>query len=192
VEYNGEDYFILFQKGEERGFDYFFKLYYKPLVHFAYTFLGNTEAAEDIACESFLKLWEKRASIGSMLAIKPYLYAVVRNACIDILRKQKHQNAYTAYIKKTERDFQVDTSQNIIISESMHQVHLAVQRLPAKYQQVFKMLYVEGKEVKDIATELNLPLSTVKSQKTRTLELLRKELPHLGFLLPFLLLSVAN
>jgi RNA polymerase sigma-70 factor, ECF subfamily len=192
VEHSAEDYFLLFQKGEERGFDYFFQLYYKPLVHFAYTFLCNTEAAEDIACDSFLKLWEKRASIGSKLAIKPYLYAVVRNACIDILRKQKHQNAYTAYIKKTERDFQVDTSQNIIISESMHQVHLAVQRLPAKYQQVFKMLYVEGKEVKDIATELNLPLSTVKSQKTRTLELLRKELPHLGFLLPFLLLSVAN
>jgi RNA polymerase sigma-70 factor, ECF subfamily len=192
VEYNAEDYFILFQKGEERGFDYFFQLYYKPLVHFAYTFLGNTEAAEDVACDSFLKLWEKRASIGSILAIKPYLYAVVRNGCIDILRKQKHQNAYTAYIKKTEKDFQDDASHNIIISESMQQVHLAVQRLPARYQQVFKMLYLEGKEVKDIATELNLPLSTVKSQKARTLELLRKELPHLGYLLPFLLLTVAN
>jgi DNA-directed RNA polymerase specialized sigma24 family protein len=45
------------------------------------------------------------------------------------------------------------------------------------------MLYVEGKEIKEIAKELNLPLSTVKSQKARTLQLLRKQLPHLGILI---------
>jgi RNA polymerase sigma-70 factor (ECF subfamily) len=65
----------------------------------------------------------------------------------------------------------------------MHQVFLAVQNLPPKYQQLFNLLYVQGKEVKEIALELNLPLSTVKSQKGRTLELLRKQLPHLGILI---------
>jgi RNA polymerase sigma factor (sigma-70 family) len=71
----------------------------------------------------------------------------------------------------------------------MQQVFLAVQNLPGKYRQVFPMFYVEGKEIKDIAKELNLPLSTIKSQKARTLELLRKQLPHLGCFIILLLHS---
>ena len=165
--------------------DYFFHLLYKPLVHFACTFLNSTEASEDIAEDSFLKLWERRDSIESLSSVKPFLYAVVRNRCIDLLRKQKHQSAYISHLKKTGEELAPDVSHSIIISESMHQVYLAIQNLPAKYKRIFNMLYVEGKEIKEIALELNLPLSTVKSQKQRALELLKKQLPHLGFLLIF-------
>lgn len=139
--------------------------------------------AEDVAEDSFVKLWERRESITSESAIKPYLYASVKNACIDILRKQKHQKAYEAHLQKLPLQVSTDITQKIITAEAMHQVYLSVQNLPSKYQQIFNMIWVQGKEVKDIALELNLPLSTVKSQKARTLELLRKQLPHLGILL---------
>lgn len=183
VDYTAEDNFIFFREGEEQGFNYFFHLHYKPLVHFAYTFLNNTESAEDITEDTFLKLWQKRETIESVSSIKPWLYATVRNNCIDVLRKQKNGAAYNNYIKKLPPQFAPDVTQSIIISESMHQVFLAVQNLPPKYQQLFNLLYIQGKEVKEIALELNLPLSTVKSQKARTLQLLRKQLPHLGILI---------
>jgi RNA polymerase sigma-70 factor (ECF subfamily) len=183
ADYTAEDYFYSFQQGEEGGFNYFFHLHYKPLLHFAYTFLNNTDAAEDVVEDSFLKLWQRRQTIEAPASIKPYLYATVRNRCIDVLRRQQHGAAYTAHIKKQPLQLAPDVTHNIIISESMHQVFLAVQNLPPKYQQLFNLLYVQGKEVKEIALELNLPLSTVKSQKGRTLELLRKQLPHLGILI---------
>ena len=178
--HTAEDYFFFFKEGEEKGFNYFFHLYYKPLVHFAHTFLNNTESAEDITEDSFLKLWEKREVIASATAVKPYLYAIVRNRCLDVLRRQKHQTAYISQLKKSPIPLAADITHNIIISESMHQVYLALQSLPSKYQKIFNMLFVEGKEIKEIALELNLPLSTVKSQKARVLELLKKQLPHLG------------
>jgi RNA polymerase sigma-70 factor (family 1) len=172
--------FPSFQQGEEQGFNYFFHLYYKPLVHFAQTFLKQTEASEDVVEDGFVKLWQKRESIQSASAIKAYLYKTVRNACIDILRKQVHRDAYVVHINKSPKEFAPDTTQNIITVEAMHQVYTAVQNLPSKYKKVFNMLYVQGKEVKDIATELNLPLSTVKTHKSKALELIRKQLPQLG------------
>lgn len=184
--HSAEDYFFFFKEGEEQGFNYFFHLYYKPLVHFAHSFLKDADSAEDMAGDSFLKLWEKRETIASASAVKPYLYAIVRNRCLDVLRKQKHQTAYITHLNKSPQEFAPDITHNIIISESMHQVYHALQSLPSKYQKIFNMLYVEGKEIKEIALELNLPLSTVKSQKARVLELLKKQLPHLGGLIVLL------
>lgn len=182
-----EDYLPSFKKGEEKGFDYFFHLYYKPLVHFAFTIVPNIETAEDVVEDSFIQLWEKRQLISQASGIKPYLYASVRNRCIDFLRKQSHSNLYLNHLKKLPPEFAADHSQKIIISEAMHQVFLAVQNLPPKYQKVFKMIYVEEKEIKEIAVELNLPVSTIRSQKTKVLELLKNQLPHLGLFIFFLI-----
>jgi RNA polymerase sigma-70 factor (family 1) len=180
-----EQPFLSFQQGEEAGFNHYFHLYYKPLLHFAFSILHRQELAEDVTEESFIKLWSKKENIISESAIKPYLYASVRNACIDVLRKERHINTYKKHIQKAPVSFAEDDTQKIITSEAMHQVYLAVQNLPSKYKQIFNMLWVQGKEVKDISLELNLPLSTVKSQKARALELLKKQLPHLGILLLF-------
>jgi RNA polymerase sigma-70 factor (family 1) len=183
LEHNAYNYFLSFQQGEEQGFNYFFHSYYKPLVHFAQTFLKQTEAAEDVVEDCFVKFWEKRENISSASGIKPYLYKTVRNTCINLLRKQVHRDAYVVHINKSPKEFAPDTTQNIITAEAMHQVFLALQNLPFKYKKVFNMLYVEGKEVKDIAAELNLPLSTVKTHKSKALELIRKQLPQLGGLI---------
>lgn len=180
---NGIENFLSFQQGEERGFNYFYNLYYKPLVHFAFTLVKNTGEAEDIVEDSFVKFWQKRTGIEKLQGVKSWLYTTVRNASFNVLEKQNNRKAYAAQLKNFPPATLPDIQQNIIIAESMHQVYLALQNLSPKYQQVFKMLYVEGREVKDIAKELNLPLSTVKSQKAKTLELLRKQLPHLGILM---------
>jgi RNA polymerase sigma-70 factor (family 1) len=179
-DHDSQNYFLLFQQGEEQGFNYFFHLHYKHLVHFACAIIKDKEVAEDVVEDSFVKLWEKRETLSSASSIKPYLFTCVRNGCINLLRHQKHQEAFKVYVQKSPVEVSADVTQKIIASESMHQVYLAVQNLPSKYRKIFNMLWVQGKEVKDIALELNLPLSTVKSQKARTLELIRKQLPHLG------------
>ena len=189
VDYSAEDHFLSFKKGEEGGFNYFFHLYYKHLVHFALTFLKQTSIAEDVVGDCFLKFWEKRESIASLSSVKPYLFTSVRNRCLDVLRKEVHADNYTIHITKLPREVTPDLTQKLITAEAMHQVYLALQNLPDKYQQLFRMIYVEGKEMKEIAKELNLPLSTLKSQKARTLELLRRQLPHLGYLLAFFFLK---
>jgi RNA polymerase sigma-70 factor (ECF subfamily) len=131
--------------------------------------------------DCFVRLWEKRELIESANAVKPYLYTSVRNRCLDVLRKQGHSKIYEAHLKRAPEEFAPDHVQAIIVAESMFQVYLAVEKLPGKYKRVFDMFYLHGRELMDIASELDLPLATVKSRKKRTLEILRAQLPHLGF-----------
>jgi RNA polymerase sigma-70 factor (ECF subfamily) len=187
--YTAEDYFLLFQQGEEQGFNYFFGKLYEPLVHFAFTFLNDKSEAEDIVEDSFVKFWQRRAEIERAGAVKSYLYTIVRNACLDVITRKKYARSYVLHIERSPESFTPDVQHKIIISESMHQVYLALKTLPPKCRQVFTMLYVQGKPVKEIAEELQLSVSTVKSHKATALKLLRKQLPHLGCLLFMMLFA---
>ena len=70
-----------------------FKQLYRPLCVYAMHYLkGNTEAAEDIVQDCFIKYWQSRPDNG-----RAFLYVSVRNACIDYLRRQ-HPEANIAAI----------------------------------------------------------------------------------------------
>ena len=61
-----------------------FRTYYRPLCLYALHYLGDTNAAEDVVQESFTALWQQEKAIQS---VKAWLYAAVRNRCIDVLRR---------------------------------------------------------------------------------------------------------
>ncbi|MGC1631374.1 MAG: sigma-70 family RNA polymerase sigma factor, partial [Gelidibacter sp.] len=62
----------------------------------------------------------------------------------------------------------------------------ALDRLPLKCRKVFEMSCLDGMKYKDIAQELNISLITVKSQRARAIELLKKQLKNNPHLLLFL------
>ncbi len=84
-----EKKFVSFQKGEERGFDFFFNEYYACLSFFAFKILRHDAEAQDVVSDSFVKLWERRKMIDKTGSIKSYLYTTVKNACVDILRRRE-------------------------------------------------------------------------------------------------------
>lgn len=183
MEHSVEDYFFLFQKGEERGFDYFYHEHFRPLLHFALSILNEQCLAEDVLEDCFVKLWEKRLTIESAATIKPYLYTAVRNTCINLLKREKHKSRYAAHARNTDDQFETDVTRKIITSESMQQVYNAIETLPPKHRKLIKMIYLEEKKLKEVASELNLSLSTVKNQKAKAIQLLKEQLPNLSLLL---------
>jgi RNA polymerase sigma-70 factor (family 1) len=183
LEHSAEDYFLFFQKGEERGFDYFYHQYFRPLLHYALSILHEQNLAEDVLEDCFVKLWEKRVTIEGAATIKPYLYTAVRNTCINLLNREKHKSRYITHVKTTEEQFETDVTHRIITSESMQQVFKAIETLPPKQRKLIKMIYLEEKKLKEVASELNLSLSTVKNQKAKAIQLLKEQLPNLSFFL---------
>ena len=133
-----------------------------------------------ITDDAFLKLWERREMLGQAGSIRAWLYTTVRNGCIDHLRREKRKRAYISEAKSTNDTEDQPTEHRIIEAETLYQVYKALETLPRKCGQVFKMYYLEEKSLQEIADEMKISLSTVKSQKGRALELLRKKLPHLG------------
>ena len=178
-------YFLSFQYGEEKGFNFFFRTYYEPLSWFATSLLHDEEMAKDLVEECFIRFWEKRKSIKYAKAVKSYLYTSVRNACLEFLKKQKKVQAASKDFLYLSAGCEKPAIHFIIESEVYSETHRALKTLPPQCRKVIQMLYVEGKGYQEIASELDLSIRTIKNHRTRGLALLQKSLAGALLLLLF-------
>lgn len=186
--YNANEYALAFQRGEEKGFDFFFRELFPSLCFFANRMLNNKCEAEDIASYAFIKIWKRHSQFDNTKNIRSYLYQIVRNDCLKFLQ-QSSRTAATQNEIKYLATINVDDNceADIIRAEFFHELYKAVNNLPSECRRVFKMLYIEGKTVREIAQELKLSPSTIKTQKARGLAVLKKKFIYSSSIL-FLLL----
>ena len=76
------------QTDENINFDDLFRYNYRPLCLYALHYLQDADLSEDIVQESYAALWEKLQEGAHVLNRKSYLYMMVRNRCLDHLRKK--------------------------------------------------------------------------------------------------------
>lgn len=181
----------LLNSGDAKAVSFLMDHYYRALALFAQKITGSPETAADIAEESMIKVWENRGHFASFAAIKKYLYQCARNACFNELklggRRERRHEEYTRRQEPSE-DFVLN---EIIRADVMAEIYTAIEELPEKMGQVFKMAYIEGLSNGEIADQLTLSIHTVKNQKTRALELLRLQLQGKEHLLSLLLMLIA-
>ena len=168
-----------FHRGDEKGLAYFYKSFHPILSLYAFKYVDNHSIAEEIASEAFVKTWKMYAKLDSFGAIRAYLYKIVYRDSINSLNhKQKRE--------KLQRDSQPLTVDNytpfdhLVRSEAYRIVHNSLKDLPSGQRKVTMMYYLEGKSTGQIAKELNLHPSTIKTQKDKGLEALRKKLRDQG------------
>lgn len=172
------DYVASFQRGEEKGFTFFFNKHYPALTYYAYRKLNDVETAEDVVKESFIKIWERHSTFTHPKVIMSWLYTTVRNGCLNKMQQRARMiQAENKFVD--EESYEKSYMHDIIRAELIAEIHLAYNSLPTACRQIFKMLYLQGKTIKEVAEELELSISTIKNQKARALGLLRKRLSHL-------------
>jgi len=168
-------YIHAFTSGDIKGFNYFFELHYRAICYFAASLLKDETAAEEIADDAFIKLWERHTLYTTPQAIKAFLYRTTRNAAIDVMRRKKtHTLLYKEFHYHTETTAP-SILQHIIRAETLARVYAAFDILPAKCKEVFTRLYIEGKSYEETAKEMQLSINTVRNHKMRALSLLRRE-----------------
>jgi RNA polymerase sigma-70 factor (family 1) len=178
-----EKRFVSFQKGEEKGFDFFFKEYYASLSFFAFKILNDEAAAQDIVSDCYIKLWQRKEIFDTPGSIKSYLYTTVKNACIDLLRYNKRIQEHQKELSFLSPNFEQSVFHKIIEAEVIRLLVIARAKLPSKAKRVFEMFYFENKSYQEIAEELDISIHTVKNQKIRAIKLLRKQFPYITLFL---------
>lgn len=176
-----QDIFISFVRGEEKGFAYFFHLYYKALHFFANKYVSDDALAEDIVEDSFVKFFERRASIQAAKGVKNFLYTTVRNACIDKIRQQKNRAGHNKKFSYLQNESETALADGLTRIEILSLVLKAIEELPPASRNVFKLYYLKGKGCDEIATELGRSIETVRNQKHYCLKVLRKKIEHLYY-----------
>lgn len=173
---------------DEDTFHELYKQYYKALASYAYQFVGVDETAEDIVQDVFAILWENKSSYNNLAALKAFLYNTTRNKAIDILRHRHSQKRYMNKAMENGMPFRInpDGEEEFFDEEIYRQLFIAIHELPERQREIF-ILKMKGKKYKEIAHELDISLSTVKTLRQRAFNTIKKKLNQEAFTL-FLLL----
>jgi RNA polymerase sigma-70 factor (ECF subfamily) len=172
-------------EGGITAFEMLFRTYYQPLCNYAYSFLQDRQDAEEIVQSTFLLVWEKRETLAIRTSVKPYLYAMVRNACLNVIKhekiKQRHAGEEMALAPRSHDP----VTQTIASNELEHRITLAMEDLPEQCRMVFKLSRFEELRYAEIAKELNISVKTVENHMGKALKIMREKLKDY---LPMLLL----
>ena len=155
----------------QQAYNELFVHFYPSLQQFAFSFLRSKQLSEEVVSDVFIKIWEKRKSLHTIINLKFYLFTSTRNTALNYLKKQKgHPNLPPDdyWVELTSVFF--DPEQLMITAEMIHKVHKAVQSLPARCKLIFKLVKEEGLKYREVAELLNLSVKTVESQMTLALK----------------------
>lgn len=125
------------------------------LFRFAKSFLSQTEEAEDVVQEVFLRLWKKREILDEYRSVEALAMTATKNMCFDKIRSKRYQfeNGYdnSKFLENIPEETGPDHSDRI------HAVHRAIRQLPEIQQMIVHLRDVEGCEFEEIAsiTEMN-------------------------------------
>lgn len=181
--YSEEQLIKGFNNRSEKSLAIIFKDLYPALCFYASRFVDDQGAAEDIAEESFIKIWERRETFVHYKVLRSFLYSTVRNACLNLLKQKERHSLHEKEIFINAELSESSVLENIIRTEVFRDVYLTLETLPPKCRTIISMIFFQGKSVREVAEKLNLSIGTVKTQKARGLKLLKERLPMILYIL---------
>jgi RNA polymerase sigma-70 factor (ECF subfamily) len=154
-----------------------FDQYFNALSNFAYTYVKDTKAAEDIVQDVFVKFWMKRKGIDLDGNVKSFLFQSTKNRAIEIIRRNTRNEGMVA-AKTHEAQNQITNPEEVDKSMLKEKIFASIRQLPPKCQQIFKMSKLSGLTYREIADELDISVKTVENQIGRALKILRENLKN--------------
>ena len=151
-------------------FELVFKYYYSGLVVYADQILMNTSVSEDIVQSIFLKLWETRETI-EIRSLHAYFTQCVKNRCIDYLRNQQVRQRFdnqTTHVDTVGFEDDLWTK-----TELKELIESAIEDLPPRCQEIFRMSRYDNLKISEIANKLNISKRTVETQISKALKIMR-------------------
>jgi RNA polymerase sigma-70 factor (ECF subfamily) len=168
------------QQGDREAFRLLFETYKDRVFSIAvYSFGGDTNAANDVSQQIFLKLITAIGQFRGDSAFTTWLYRLVVNACIDEQRKRRRFLPFgesTPMSRIEDRRPQEKRYARLEVADS---VQAAIQKLTPKLRLPILLKYVEGLSYDEIAEVLGCSKGTVASRLNRGHQSLAKKLAHL-------------
>ena len=149
--------------------------HYRPLCNVAFRISGDLDQAEDIVQDVFLKIWNQQDLLNVDQNIKSYMYTMVRNHALEIIRRQQIGARITDEILYLHTAANSDAIDDNEIEKYLilDRIYISIRQLPPKCAQVFTMAKVNGLSYSQIADNMHISVKTVENQMGKALRLLR-------------------
>ena len=181
-----EDNKILLRKiseDDEIALRTLFDVYYQKLFHLALYFLKSKELAEEATSDVFFILWKRRKALAEIDDIEKYLYTSTKNQALHYIRRSPIQDNDVLDLYAVNVLSDGNTPEEILMNQE-YQVLIqnAINSLPEKCREVFRLYLSDRLKHKEIARLLNISEKTVEAHITsaykRISEYVNKKYSH--------------
>ena len=153
--------------GDEEAFRSLFRRYGPMAKGLAARVVRQPALTEEIVQEAFLALWRSPGSYREDRGtFRAWLMSTVHHRAVDAVRREEahRRRSQTAEPEEVEPDVGQQVVDVTEQAEWRGRVRAALGSIPAEQRRVLELMYFDGKSQTRIASDLDLPLGTVKSR----------------------------
>lgn len=170
------------KKHDRTAFVELFKMYEKYLYKLCYSYTQNEQDALDLAQEVYIKVFKNIEKYNDKMPFHPWLRKIAVNTCLNYKRKISSDiislNSEVSEDKCLEDiipDVR-DCESEVLGRELGRIIKEGIEDLGPKHRMVLILRYYEGLSYEEIASVLNEPLGTVKTNIYRARNMLKEKL----------------
>lgn len=159
--------------GNEQAFKVVYDHFSERLYGNLLRLVKSEDVARELLQEVFLKVWEKRHSIDPDKSFHAYLFRIAENLVYDFFRKiardkklQIHLLAHTTEVDSTYIEERSNNEYNDLLQQ-------AIEALPPRRRQIFRLCKLNGKSYEEVALQLNISLSTISDHIVKATRFIR-------------------
>mgnify|MGYP006077511723 FL=1 len=178
------DYMLILRAtkdSDQKAYAELMERYRDSIFHLCRKMVFNDDDADDLTIETFGKAFQRLKQYTPAFAFSTWLFKIASNHCIDFIRK-KRINALSldrgidteegGKIQITIKDEAPDPIETLEKKQRVEKMRLVVSELKPRYRRLVELRYFEEYSYDEIASELDLPLGTVKAQLYRARDIL--------------------
>ena len=162
-----------FQSKDMKAFEKLYAMYSENICGVINTIVKNTDLAEEICQDVFMKAWNNAESYNASKGrFFTWIMNIARNAAIDELRSKSNKNSK----QNLSSDFFVDILESKDdLNSQMDTIGIQnlLKNLKEKCVQIIELLYFKGYTQKEAAEELEIPVGTVKTRNRNCISQIR-------------------
>ncbi|PBQ34159.1 hypothetical protein CNR22_21095 [Sphingobacteriaceae bacterium] len=163
VNSSDEELMLQLTDGDRQAFETLYDRYFNKLVWFAKGFVDETNRAEDLVQDVFIKVIENPDLFDQSKKFSTWIYVVTSNRCKQVLRDEKNrlrilQENVFPYVEKTSRF--MGFSDFNLLKEKIQKVYI---NFTEKEKNIYTLRFEQELSIKEIAEILELPEGSIKS-----------------------------
>lgn len=152
---NDEELAIKSASGSIKHFEVLLLRYSAAIYRLAYRFVGNSHDAEDIAQDTFIKVFRALPKTNLDMPFKPWLYRIAINTAISYLRKKKKE--------QLNKDLEIETHDFAESLLDKDEIQFLINKLPLDYRKVIVLKAIDDLSYREISLILNIPETTART-----------------------------
>lgn len=164
---HSEEEKLLFQQllhDDEAAYTQLFHLFTPRLYPYLLKITKDEALAKELLQETFCKLWENRFSLAEVDQPASWLFRIAANTSLSHLRTVANRYRLQQNLAAPETMTDNEVISRMEQQEISQAIQRAVDALPPKRQQIYKLSREQGLTHQQIADQLKLSLQTVKNQ----------------------------